>query len=230
MPVLLYEIYAGLGMGDQRVCHTIHNFRHQGVVGPDLLWATGLGRPEYFGARDRMGDEQDPDAINFTKGALLYANFVTTVSPHHAWEARHTDQGCGLGHPLHAHQRKFGGILNGIDYAMWNPESDPLIPVPFNADTLAAKYGNTQALRERLLLRDAGRPILAYVGPTRSAEGPAPHPSRAVLGPRQRRAVRAAGLGVRACDRRRLQAPQAASSTTTPTATSRSASTRTSRT
>ncbi|MBK9703787.1 MAG: glycogen synthase [Betaproteobacteria bacterium] len=164
VPVLLYEIYAGLGMGDQRVCHTIHNFRHQGVVGPDLLWASGLGRPEYYGARDRMGDAQDPNAINFTKGALLYANFVTTVSPHHAWEARHTDQGCGLGHPLHEQQRKFGGIINGIDYAMWNPEIDPLIPVPFNADTLAAKEGNTQALRERLLLRDAGRPILAYVG------------------------------------------------------------------
>ena len=39
---------AGLGMGDQRVCHTIHNFKHQGVVGESVLWATGLGRPGYY--------------------------------------------------------------------------------------------------------------------------------------------------------------------------------------
>ena len=164
VPVLLFEIYAALGMGGQRVCHTIHNFRHQGVVGPELLWATGLNRPEYYRARDRMGDEFDPHAVNFTKGALLYANFVTTVSPHHAWEVRHTELSCGLGHPLHLHQAKFGGIINGIDYEMWNPEIDPLIPARFNADDIERKLPNTQALRHRLLLRDAARPIIAYVG------------------------------------------------------------------
>ena len=50
VPVLLYEIYAAAGLADQRVCHTIHNFRHQGVTGPEILRATGLGRPDYFGA------------------------------------------------------------------------------------------------------------------------------------------------------------------------------------
>jgi len=164
VPVLLYEVYAGAGLTDQRVCHTIHNFRHQGVTGPEILRVTGLNRPEYFGAPDRMGDDLDHHAINLTRGAILYANFVTTVSPHHAWEVRHTDLGCGLGHTLHQHQQKFGGILNGLDYEMWNPEIDPHIARHYNAASIEQKAGNTDALRDRMLLRGGRRPVIAYVG------------------------------------------------------------------
>ena len=121
MPVLLYEQYADAGLAHQRVCYTIHNFRHQGITGPQVLRATGLHRPEYFGVPERLGDDLDPHAINMTHGAIVYSNFVTTVSPHHAWEVRVTDLGCGLGHTLHRSQDKFGGILNGVDYDMWNP-------------------------------------------------------------------------------------------------------------
>ena len=164
VPVLLFEMYAGAGLADQRVCHTIHNFRHQGVTGPHVLHATGLHRPEFFGEPDRMGDEFDHHTINLTRGAILYANFVTTVSPHHAWEARHTDLGFGLGHALHVHQKKFAGILNGLDYEMWNPEIDPHIPQHYGAATVENKAANTKALRERMLLRECARPIIGYVG------------------------------------------------------------------
>jgi starch synthase len=164
VPVLLYEIYARAGLADQRVCHTLHNFAHQGVTGPHILAATGLHRPEYYGAPDRMGDGLDHRAINLTKGAILYANFVTTVSPHHAWEVRHTDAGCGLGPALHRHHDKFGGILNGLDYEMWNPHIDPYIPFHYDAEGIDRKAGNTRALRERLQLRDGARPLIAYVG------------------------------------------------------------------
>ena len=88
-----------------------------------------------------------------------------------AWEVRHTELSCGLGHPLHLHQAKFGGIINGIDYEMWNPEIDPLIPARFNADDIERKLPNTQALRHRLLRRDAARPIIAYVGRLDSQKG-----------------------------------------------------------
>jgi starch synthase len=164
VPVLLYEIYAGAGLADLRACHTIHNFRHQGITGPHILEATGLGRPWYFAAPERMGDDLDHHAINITRGAILYSNFVTTVSPHHAWEVRHSEVGFGLGHTLHLHQAKFGGILNGLDYEMWNPELDPHIPSHFNSSSIEKKAANTRALRERLLLRDTARPIAAYVG------------------------------------------------------------------
>jgi starch synthase len=169
--VLLYEIYKLVGMDHCRACHTIHNFKHQGIAGENVLWFSGLGRPEYYYHQNRLGDDFNPSAINFTKGALLYANFITTVSPRHAWEVRHTDWGYGLGHALHLHQNKFGGVLNGLDYDMWNPKADPHIALHYTSDNIEAKYANKQALRERLWLRSDYKPLIAYVGRLDSQKG-----------------------------------------------------------
>jgi len=163
-PVLLFEIYKFHGLQDVRAIHTIHNFKHQGIVGANMLTATGLHRPDYYFDRNRLGDDFNPSALNCTKGAITYSNFVTTVSPQHATEARYSDQGHGLGHHLHLHQHKFGGILNGLDYDMWNPGSDPHIVENYGAKDLARKYANKEALRHRLLLRNHYSPIVAYVG------------------------------------------------------------------
>jgi starch synthase len=164
VPVLLYEIYKHHGMQDQRVCFTVHNFRHQGIAGENVLWATGLGRPEYYFDPYRMRDDFNVGALNLMKGAILYSNFITTVSRQHAWEARHTDQGFGLGHSLCTHQGKFGGILNGVDYDVWNPEIDGRIPHRYGIGSLERKYANKDALRERFWLRKGYKPIVAYVG------------------------------------------------------------------
>ncbi len=164
VPVMLYEIYQHAGMGNCRVCHTLHNVKHQGIAGENVLWFTGLGRPPYYYDRRRMGDDFNPSAINFTKGAIVYSNFITTVSPTHAWEIRHTEWGYGLGHVLHVHQNKFGGILNGLDYEMWNPESDRAIPHHFNAENFLEKRKNKAALRQRLWMNDDEKPLVAYVG------------------------------------------------------------------
>jgi len=164
VPVLLYEIYQGLGMHTQRVCYTIHNFKHQGVTGEYILWATGLGNPGRFNHHDRLRDNFNQNAINLMKGGIVYSNFVTTVSRHHAYEALHTDQGHGLGPTLHTHQSKFGGVLNGVDYDVWNPEIDPLIAHRYGIDTIDEKYHNKGALRDRLWLAQDYKPIIAYVG------------------------------------------------------------------
>ena len=164
IPVLLYEIYAHQGMDRVRAVHTIHNFKHQGIVGENVLWFTGLGRPDYYCSHDRLRDDFNPTALNLTKGAITYANYTSTVSPQHAWEALHTDQGYGLGHTLHRFKEKFGGILNGLDYEMWNPEIDPYITAHYTRDTLDRKYANKQALRHRMMLVDTFKPIVAYVG------------------------------------------------------------------
>jgi starch synthase len=161
---LLFELYQSRGLTDQRVCHTIHNFKHQGAAGPEILVASGLGRPDHFLSPERMGDDWHAGVVNFTKAAIVFANFVTTVSPRHAWEARHTDQGFGLGHALHRIEHKFGGILNGLDYEVWNPETDPHVPVHFTVDSFERKALATRALRERLWLRESDGPIVAYVG------------------------------------------------------------------
>lgn len=164
LPVLLNELYRDLGMGHCRVCHTIHNFKHQGIAGENVLWHTGLGRPDHYFHKDRLGDDFNPTAINFLKGAIVYSNFVTTVSPTHAWEVRNTEWGYGLGHVLWVHGNKFSGVLNGLDYDMWNPLNDPHIPEPYSAEELEGKYLNKESLRHRLMLRDNFKPIVAYVG------------------------------------------------------------------
>ncbi len=164
VPVLLYEIYQPLGMHNQRVCLTIHNFRHQGVTNEWVLWATGLLPTERYFDLKRMRHDGSEDAVNLLKGGIVYSNFVTTVSPQHAWEARHHGQGCGLEETLETHQHKFGGILNGLDAHTWNPEIDPCIPHPYSADSMDGKAVNQSDLRNRFLLRDGKRPVLAYVG------------------------------------------------------------------
>ncbi|MDX2099520.1 MAG: glycogen synthase GlgA [Leptolyngbyaceae cyanobacterium bins.59] len=165
IPVLQFEIYKYHGMENQRVCYTIHNFKHQGFAGSEVLYATGLNRPEYYFDYERLRDNFNPFALNLMKGGIVYSNTVTTVSPNHAWEAHHTEIGYGLGHTLHLHQHKFSGILNGIDYDFWNPEVDRYIPYHYSADDLTGKLQNKKALREKLLLKDdPKKPIICYIG------------------------------------------------------------------
>ncbi|MDY6936666.1 MAG: glycogen synthase GlgA [Cyanobacteriota bacterium] len=164
VPVLLYEMYQYHGMENQRVCYTIHNFKHQGVCGADVLWGTGLNRESYYFDYDRLQDNFNPFALNMMKGGIVYSNFVNTVSPHHAWEARYSEISYGLGHTLELHNYKFGGILNGIDYKVWNPQDDSYIQEPYSAKNFEDKAKNKKALRDRLLLQDADKPIVAFIG------------------------------------------------------------------
>jgi starch synthase len=162
VPVLLYEIYKNIGMTHPRVCYTLHNLRHQGVVGGNILWQVGLN-PAHYMNRDRLQDSSNPSAINLMKGGIVYSNFVTTVSPQYAGEIQQSDLGCGLQHTLYEHRMKFGGVLNGVDYSVWNPEIDPFIACRYTIDTIDDKFKNKEALRHRLLLRQDFKPIVAVV-------------------------------------------------------------------
>ena len=162
-PVLLYEVYEPLGLRHPRVCFTIHNFKHQGTGGDGVLRATGLNRPEHFFSRDRLGAGA-PGVLNLMKGGIVYSNFVNTVSPTYAGEAKDRGGAFGLEGTLRAHERKYGGILNGLDHEVFNPETDPDLAARYTIATLERKYDNKRALRQRLLLADNAKPIVAYVG------------------------------------------------------------------
>ena len=163
VPVLLFEQYPQV-LPHQRVCYTIHNFRHQGVTGPQVLGATNLNRYEHFLHADRLGDDTHFRAANLMKGGVVYSNFVTTVSPSHAGEAQYGAGGFGLENALRVHRGKFGGVLNGVDYNVWNPEVDPFIPARYSVSDIDRKYQNKEALRDRFWLRKTWSPIVAYVG------------------------------------------------------------------
>jgi len=163
VPVLLREQY-GRAMPGQKVCYTIHNFRHQGTSDEQLLWATQLGRPDFFLDADRLGDDFRYRGLNQMKGGVVYSDFVTTVSPSHADEALYDDGASGLRRTLKEHQERFNGVLNGVDYEAWNPETDPLLPAHYSVSSFGGKRANTGALRDRLWLRQTPGPIVAYVG------------------------------------------------------------------
>jgi len=162
VPVLLYDMYKHLGMTHPRVCFTLHNLKHQGVTGEHILRQIGLN-PGHYMNQDRLQDNFNHGAVNIMKGGIVYSNFVTTVSPRYAWEIRHSDLGCGLQHTLYVHGGKFGGVLNGIDYNVWNPEVDPHIASRYSIDSLDNKYQNKEELRRRLWLCNDFKPIVAVV-------------------------------------------------------------------
>ncbi len=164
VPVLLFDIFKYRGMTHPRVCYTLHNLKHQGITGEFILHEVGLNPASYYFNDNRLQDNFNPLAINLMKGGIVYSNFVTTVSPRYSSEIMFTDQGFGLGHTLHVHGNKFGGVLNGIDYDVWNPEIDRHIPHNYGIDRIDAKYRNKEALRHRLFLRQEFKPIIAYIG------------------------------------------------------------------
>ena len=162
VPVLLYDLYKHMGMSHPRVCYTLHNLKHQGLCGEHILRQVGLD-PAWYRGHDRLLDDHNHRAFNLMKGGVVFSNFVTTVSPRYAWEIKYSEFGYGLQHTLRVHGGKFGGVLNGIDYNVWNPELDPHIPCHYSIDNLDDKYKNKEALRHRLLLAAAYKPIVAVV-------------------------------------------------------------------
>jgi starch synthase len=162
VPVLFYEIYARLGMDRTRLCYSLHNMGHQGWTDAQVLHMNGLDAGRLM-TPDRLQDPGNPRAVNLMKGGIVFSNFVTAVSPRYAWEIQHTEQGVGLQGVLLTHDGKFGGVLNGIDYGTWNPETDPLIPQHYGPDSLPLKAHNQIALRERIGLAQAAKPVVAVV-------------------------------------------------------------------
>ncbi|MFQ5560253.1 MAG: glycogen synthase [Nitrospinota bacterium] len=170
VPVLLYEVYQQNGMSHPRVCFTLHNLKHQGVTGEGSLRQLGLD-PGRVMNRERLQDDGNPHGVNLMKGGIVYSNFVTTVSPRYADEVKYSDLGCGLQHSLYVHGAKFGGVLNGVDYNVWNPEVDPFIEKQYSVTSIDDKYINKAALRRRLLLKDDFKPIVSVVSRLDSQKG-----------------------------------------------------------
>lgn len=145
VPVLLVDRYHWKNrLRHIRKVFTIHNLRFQGIFEPSILanvFGTGYNTYTHDGL-------QWKDRVNFMKGAINFSDFVTTVSPTYAKEIMTPEFGEQLEGALLYNQWKVRGIINGIDYDINNPETDPLIPYHFNVDDLSGKKANKQALQE----------------------------------------------------------------------------------
>ena len=131
---------------------TIHNIEYQGKYD---FWI--LGDVFELSDYDRSIVEYD-GCINLMKGAIVCANRVSTVSPRYAQEIRSAEYAHGLHPILEENSYKLCGILNGIDYEYYNPETDPCIAKNYTMSSLSAKYENKKALQE-----EVGLPVCSDV-------------------------------------------------------------------
>ncbi len=126
---------------------TIHNLRFQGKWSIEQVESiTGLS--PYFFTPDKLEYKKDADLL---KGGLVYADAITTVSPTYAEEIKTEYYGEGLEGLMRARSGDLRGIINGIDYDTFNPETDDKIPVQYNARTFRVeKSKNKTALQQEL--------------------------------------------------------------------------------
>lgn len=155
VPALLAQEHARPG-----TVFTIHNMAYQGLFPrqtfdslnlPETLWHwQGL---EFHGQ------------LNFLKGGLAYADWITTVSPTYAQEIRRAEFAYGLEGVLNHRADRLRGILNGIDYNVWDPAHDPLIPHHYSAAEPGGKKKNKAALQRQFALPvEPAVPLLGLVG------------------------------------------------------------------
>ena len=122
--------------------YTIHNIDYQGVFGFDIL-----GDVFELDEWDRSIVDYSGN-INLTKGAIVCADRVTTVSPRYSKEIMTEYYSAGLYHILRMYREKIIGIINGIDISYYDPKTDPDIASNYSADDMTGKAKNKAALED----------------------------------------------------------------------------------
>ena len=146
---------------------TIHNLGFQGIFGPPawplLNLAAGYFTPQFL---EFYGN------ISFLKGALLFADKITTVSPSYAREIMSAEQGFGLEGVLQQRAPDLIGILNGVDYHHWNPWTDPFLVCHYGEHSLTVKRDCKKALQRATGLQDKfNTPLIAMISRLTSQKG-----------------------------------------------------------
>lgn len=162
IPVLLQAHYWPSGYHrDVKTVFTIHNIAYQGIHGSDYIADLCDLSAEFMNEYGVLHD----GVANFLKAGIVYANAVTTVSPTYAREIMSSFYGEGLEHILQNFSFKLSGIINGIDLALYNPETDKRIPANFDSDSYKeGKAKNKQALQAEFNLPiDPDVPVLSMI-------------------------------------------------------------------
>jgi starch synthase len=144
---------------DIRSLFTVHNLAYQGLFKKEVLAAVGLPGPLF-----NMNDLEFFGDVNYMKAGILYATAVNTVSPRYSREIQTPEFGCGLDGLLRWRSHALSGILNGVDYADWDPATDRLIPALFSPADLSGKARSKAGLLDMFGLEKAsGAPVAGMV-------------------------------------------------------------------
>jgi starch synthase len=121
---------------------TIHNLRHQGRAPRQVLSYLGIDAPRLY--------DEHPDEVNFMARAIYHATMINTVSPAYAREILTPEYGERLDSLLRFRSFDVHGILNGLDYKVWDPSKDAHLAAHFDVNRLDARRANKPALQARL--------------------------------------------------------------------------------
>lgn len=124
---------------------TIHNLAYQGIFDQDKYPILGLGW-EYF----NMHCLEFYGKVNLLKGGIIFADAVNTVSPTYAKQIQTPEYGCGLEGVLKEKSQRLYGILNAIDYEVWDPSMDKFIYKKYSAKNIEVKYENKKMFQKEL--------------------------------------------------------------------------------
>ena len=161
-PVFLREFYQGLPVYENvKTMFTVHNVKFQGQYG-DTVLSDVCGLADIPAAAWQL--YCGPKTVNFMKGALLYSDCLTTVSPTYAEELKTPFYGENMDWIFRDRASILHGILNGIDTKDFNPETDTAIPANFSKEDLSNKAICKAKLQEELGLEvNPERPLVAMV-------------------------------------------------------------------
>ena len=148
VPVYLRTLFQTTPLSRAKTVFTIHTLRFQGIYNiPTIRYWSGL--PDYVFNKDAL--TQNWLDANMMKGGLTYCNMITTVSNTYAREIQTPAYGEKLDAHLRYHSGKLRGIVNGIDYDIWNPWTDPMLHTNYDiTNVLPRKKENKRALQEEL--------------------------------------------------------------------------------
>jgi starch synthase len=142
-----------------RTLFTIHNLAFQGLFAPERYGELGLS-PAHFAA----DGVEFYGKVSFLKSGIAFADHLTTVSPNYAREIQTQEFGCGLDGLLQHRAPRLSGILNGVDYRVWDPGSDPHLPANYtDKDSSGKLVCKAQLQRELRLEVEPSLPLVVYL-------------------------------------------------------------------
>jgi starch synthase len=145
-------------LGQTRTLMSIHNLAYQGLFDPGDLYRLGF----------RGGEESNVfmsnGAASSLKAGLMTSDAISTVSPRYSFEIQGPEQGYGLDWLMRQRRDRLVGITNGVDYDVWNPETDPHLPAHYSAEDLSGKEECKRELLRRFgLPEELDRPVVASI-------------------------------------------------------------------
>src|SRR3989344_5521427 len=157
IPILLTTSKIKSGGKTPKTLLTIHNLAMQGIASDDEIWRFIMIDPQ-------VALQQNDGKANFLRQGILTADAINTVSPTYAQEILTSEYGAGLETVLAKREKHLAGIVNGIDYERFNPETDPQIRENYSINTIERKEKNKSVLQKLCKLPlDPSLPLIGLV-------------------------------------------------------------------